>query len=76
MNKPSRTKRKEITQSGLIPRPVFEPEARHEPPPPPHMKPHSYNDVTGATTGVFRIIAEGEDSNNERDDDNASTSAT
>lgn len=75
MNKPTSAKRKEITQSGLIPRPVFEPEARHEPPPPPHTPPN-YNDVTGATTGIFRIIAEGEDTNNERDDDNASTSAT
>lgn len=68
----SRTKQQAATKSGLIPRPVFEPEIRHEPTI--TMTPHTEDD--GGATGTMPVITEGEDKSAERDQDTGSRASS
>lgn len=69
------TRRPSISQSGIIPKPVLEPELRVEA----ADKARPVNlpeqrDLSGATTGTFPIVTEGLDATAERDDDRAARS--
>jgi hypothetical protein len=66
-NKP-RDRQSALSKSGFLPRPVFEPEGRKEPPPPPVSLPE-FRDEQSATTGIFPIVSEGYDSSAVGDDD-------
>ncbi|MCU0495854.1 MAG: hypothetical protein MUF87_00730 [Anaerolineae bacterium] len=48
-----------VSKSGIMPRPVFEPESRREPPPPPTIPEGKGDD--GSTTGSIPIVTEGTD---------------
>lgn len=61
-----KTTEKVTTKSGVLPRPILEPEARKEPPRPTTLP--QYRDE-GATTGAMPTVTEGEDPSAERDED-------
>lgn len=65
-----RSEQQASSKSGVIPRPVVEPETRREAPPPETLPEADEN--ASATTGVLPVVSEGEDQSAERDDDNAS----
>lgn len=67
-DKPETQPQKAITQSGSFP--ALEPKARREPPKPATL-PEEHDDNKGATTGLFAIVPEGEDSSAALDDDPA-----
>lgn len=62
--------RRDPTKSGIMPRPVLEPEDRREPPPPPSVAEIDDQDKT-TTTGKLPIVTEGEDRSAEREHDPA-----
>ena len=61
------TERRSTTKSGVMPRPVLEPENRREPPRPPTIPEMAEDD--GATTGKQPAVREGDDSSAVGDDD-------
>jgi hypothetical protein len=73
LNKP-RVKKPSVTKSGLIPRAVLEPLMSNEETPPPVKLPEQPDD--GASTGIFPVITEGEDSSAARDDDDGHKAAS
>lgn len=48
------------SKSGIMPRPVLEPEGRREPPQPSSIP--ELHEEDGATTGPFPVVSEGHDS--------------
>lgn len=69
MQKTPKTDRSAVTKSGILPRPVFEPGARREPPMPTHLP--EMRDDEGATTGKLPAIREGHDTTAIGDSDRA-----
>lgn len=59
-------RRQSKTKSGLIPRPVLEPEDNSSPPPPNGLPEMPDPD---STTGAMPVVSEGDDSPIERDED-------
>jgi hypothetical protein len=57
---PSEEQERPSSKSGVLPRPVLEPENRHEPPVPPTTLPELKD--SGATTGTMPAVREGHDS--------------
>lgn len=64
-------KKKAVTQSGIMPRPVFVPQNRQE-----TSRPTTLPELRdeGATTGVLPVVTEGEDSSAQRDEDSSTGS--
>lgn len=65
MSERTRTNTPASSQSGVLPRPVLEPEDRHESPPP---SPTARQD-TGAFNSSAPVVTEGQDRSAERDQD-------
>ena len=69
MQKDSKLQRRPVSKSGVIPRPVIEPELRREPIRPPQLQDNI--DINGSTTGVIHVVQEGDDKSAIGDDDAA-----
>lgn len=69
-DKPSVRSRRDPSKSGIMPRPVLEPENRREPPMPQSAAEIDDQDKT-TTTGRLPIVTEGEDRSAEREHDPA-----
>lgn len=62
------TSQPDTSQSGVLPRPVLEPEVRQESPPP---SPATRQDSAGALNSGTPVITEGRDGSAQRDQDSA-----
>lgn len=69
MQKDSKPPRRPVSKSGIIPRPVLEPELRREPTRPPQLSEDFH--IDSSTTGVIPIIREGDDKSAIGDEDYA-----
>lgn len=69
MQKDSKLQRRAVSKSGVIPRPVLEPELRREPNRPPKLADDL--NIDSSTTGIIPVVREDADQSAVGDDDYA-----
>lgn len=60
-------KKEALTQTGMMPRSILEPDTKSDPPPKPTTMPE-FLEKDSANTGTFRAVIEGEDDTTDQDE--------